>query len=76
MINEAAEAASFFWRQSMKVRLLISRAGNGFVQSAGDEVEVSDEEAKRLMEAVPPKAVPVRETRATEKTTRKSGKKA
>lgn len=45
----------------MKVRLLISRAGARGVQKVGDEIEVSEREAKRLMEAVPPKAVPVRE---------------
>lgn len=35
----------------MKVKLLISRAGTGFVQSAGDVVEVSNGEAKRMIEA-------------------------
>ncbi len=42
----------------MKVRLLISRAGAGFAQSAGEVIEVSDAEAKRMFEANPPQAVP------------------
>lgn len=50
----------------MRVKLLISRAGPGGVWGAGDEIEVSDQEAKRLMEANPPKAVPVREDRSVE----------
>ncbi|UUP19511.1 hypothetical protein [Nitratireductor thuwali] len=45
----------------MKVKLLISRAGAGFVQKVGDVVDVSDAEAKRLFESSPPKAVPVRD---------------
>ena len=58
----------------MKVRLLVSRAGAGFAQSAGDEVEVSSEEGKRMMEANPPQCVPVRASKAkakTEKATKK-----
>lgn len=35
----------------MKVRLLVSRAGAGFVQNRGDEIEVSTEEGKRMIEA-------------------------
>lgn len=34
-----------------KVRLLISRAGRDFVDNAGDEIYVSPEEAKRLIES-------------------------
>lgn len=34
-----------------KVRLLVNRAGRDFVQNAGDEVEVSEDEAERLVEA-------------------------
>lgn len=45
----------------MKVKLLISRAGRDFVQKAGDEIDVSDAEGARLIEAG--KAVPVREAR-------------
>lgn len=46
----------------MKVKLLVSRAGVGFSQSVGDEVDVSDAEGKRMIEAG--QAVPVRETQA------------
>lgn len=35
----------------MKVELLVARAGLDFSQSAGDVVEVSDDEAKRMIEA-------------------------
>lgn len=52
----------------MKVKLLISRAGRNFSQSVGDEIEVGDEEGRRLIEAG--KAEPVRERR-TEKAVRK-----
>lgn len=44
----------------MKVRLLVSRGGPGGMQGAGDEIEVSEAEAKRMMEAKPPQCVPVR----------------
>ena len=53
----------------MKVRLLISRSGPDCTQKVGEEIDVTDAEAKRLMEASPPKAVPVREDRAVETTT-------
>lgn len=45
----------------MKIKLLVSRAGVGFSQNAGDEIEVSAEEAKRMVEsgqAVPVGAAP------------------
>lgn len=35
----------------MKVKLLVSRAGAGFVQNRGDEIEVSDDEGLRMIEA-------------------------
>ena len=35
----------------MKVKLLVSRAGAGFVQNRGDEIEVSDDEGARMIEA-------------------------
>lgn len=35
----------------MKVKLLVSRAGVDFSQNAGEEIEVSDAEGKRLIEA-------------------------
>lgn len=52
----------------MKVKLLVSRAGVGFSQNAGDIVEVSDGEASRMIEAgqaEPVRAQPVE--RATKK---------
>lgn len=50
----------------MKVRLLTSRAGQGWSQAAGDEIEVSSQEGARLIEMH--RAVPIREKR--EKATR------
>lgn len=50
----------------MKVRLLTSRAGQGWSQAAGDEIEVSSQEGTRLIEMH--RAVPMREKR--EKATR------
>lgn len=35
----------------MKIKLLVSRAGANFVQNAGDEIEVGDAEAVRMIEA-------------------------
>lgn len=35
----------------MKIRLLVSRAGDGFVQNRGDEIEVADAEAIRMIAA-------------------------
>lgn len=35
----------------MKVKLLTSRAGIDFAQDAGDVIEVSNDEAKRLLES-------------------------
>lgn len=43
----------------MKVRLLVSRAGVGFVQSPGDEIDVDAAEAVRMIERG--QAEPVRE---------------
>lgn len=43
----------------MKIKLLTSRAGVGFAQSRGEEVDVSDAEAIRMIEAG--QAEPVRE---------------
>lgn len=45
----------------MKVKLLTSRAGVDFSQSAGDIVEIGDAEAVRMIEAG--QAEPVREAR-------------
>lgn len=35
----------------MKVKLLVSRAGAEFVQNRGDEIDVGNEEAARMIEA-------------------------
>jgi len=57
----------------MKVKLLISRAGVGFSQNRGDIVEVSAKEGKRMLEAEPPQAEPVRSTGgSSEKTVKRS----
>lgn len=47
----------------MKVKLLISRAGAGFSQNVGDEIDVSEAEGLRLVQAG--KAVAVAEKRET-----------
>ena len=60
----------------MKVKLLISRAGAGFVQNIGDEIEVSDAEAKRMMEASPPKCVSVRDALDQTERAVRTGRKA
>ncbi len=44
----------------MKIRLLVSRSGSDGAQNAGDEIEVSTEEAQRMFDAQPPQAAPVR----------------
>lgn len=60
----------------MKVKLLVSRAGPGGAHAPGDVIEVSKAEAKRMMEADPPQAVPVREDPSTEHAARESKPKA
>lgn len=52
----------------MKVKLTISRAGNGFSQNVGDEIEVSDAEGKSLIEQS--KAIPIRTAKPIEKATK------
>lgn len=52
----------------MKVKLLVSRAGPAGAFNRGDEVEVSEAEARRMFEADPPQAVPVRDDPAIETT--------
>jgi len=42
----------------MLIKLLVGRAGVGFVQNRGDEIEVEDAEAIRMIEAE--QALPVR----------------
>lgn len=51
----------------MRVKLLISRSGPNGAFSPGDEIDVSDAQAKRMFEASPPQAVPVREAVAPER---------
>lgn len=56
----------------MKVKLLVSRCGPNVMQNAGDEIEVSSAEGKRMMESEPPQCVPVRSSKAkVEKATKK-----
>ena len=60
----------------MKVELTISRAGFDFVQNAGDQVEVSNEEAKRMIDngsAIPVRAAKVE--KATKSTKREKASK-
>lgn len=58
----------------MKIKLLVSRAGPGGAYSVGDEIDVSDAEAKRMFEAVPPQAIPVRHGAEPERATRGKAK--
>lgn len=56
----------------MKVKLLISRAGIKFSQSAGDIVEVSEAEAERLIRAGKAEPVTSKETATRKTPTRKA----
>lgn len=53
----------------MKVKLLTSRAGVNFSQNAGDVIDVSDDEAKRMIEAG--QASPVAKVSEPEKAVRR-----
>ena len=44
----------------MKVKLLVSRAGVGFSQNAGDVIDVDPEEGKRLLDRQMAEAVSIR----------------
>lgn len=55
----------------MKVRLHIPRSGPAGSYGVGDEIEVSDAEAKRLIESN--KAAPVRQHQEPERAVRKKG---
>lgn len=44
----------------MEIKLLVSRSGPAGAFAPGDVIEVDDDEAKRMFEAVPPQAIPVR----------------
>ena len=58
----------------MKIKLLVSRAGVDGAQNRGDIIDVSNDEAVRMIEA--DQAEPIREVRAPEKATRKFGGKS
>lgn len=58
----------------MKIKLLTARASVTGSQNAGDEVEVSDAEAKRMIEAGT--AVPVREVKPEKAVSRAKPEKA
>lgn len=58
----------------MKVKLLISRGGADFTQNAGDEVDVSAEEGKRMIEAG--QAVPAVESKTEKAVSKKPTQKA
>jgi hypothetical protein len=49
----------------MKVRMLVSQAGIDFVRNVGDEIEIADGEAMRLLAAGI--AEPMRRSRTVEK---------
>lgn len=65
----------------MKVQLLVSRSGPNGAFNRGDEIEVSEREAKRMFEANPPQAQPVRDApepetaTASPKSTTRRGRK-
>ncbi len=58
----------------MKIKLLISRAGAGFVQAAGDVIDVSDREGESLIRAGKAEPVAVKETAVHKAPTRKAVK--
>lgn len=57
----------------MQVRLLTGRVGRGFTQRAGDVIELSAGEAKRLIDSG--QAEPAHEGRSAETATRERGSK-
>lgn len=58
----------------MRVMLKVSRAGPDGAQNAGDEIDVSDDEAKRLFEAG--QAEPVRKRTAEKAAKKPAGERA
>lgn len=58
----------------MKVKLLISRGGPSGDYSPGDEIEVSNAEAKRMFEASPPQAEPIKAEAKPEKAVKSASK--
>lgn len=59
----------------MKIRLLVSRSGAGFSQTAGEEIEVDAAEAKRMIAAGQAEEVKTKEKAAKSKTYEKANKK-
>lgn len=59
----------------MKVKLLVSRAGPGLSQIAGEEIEVSEAEAKSLIKAGQAEPIAKRETATKKKTAIKRASK-
>lgn len=49
--------------KTVKVKLLVSRSGPAGPQNFGEEIEVDEAEAKRMLEANPPQCTPVRSAR-------------
>lgn len=49
--------------KTVKVKLLVSRSGPAGSQNYGDEIEIGEAEAKRMLEANPPQCTPVRASR-------------
>lgn len=58
----------------MKIKLLISRAGAGFVQAAGDVIDVSEREAEQLIKQGDAEPVTSKETAVRKMPTRKAVK--
>ena len=58
----------------MKIKLLQSRAGINFSQNVDDEIDVDDDEAKRMIEAG--QAVPVRSKQPEKAVRSKKSEKA
>lgn len=56
-----------------RVKLIVSRSGAKGAFAPGDEIEVGDAEAKRMIEAG--QAVPVRAAKATKETATKTTKR-
>ena len=59
----------------MKVKLLVSRAGVGFCQNAGDEPDLDPEEAQRLIDAGQAELISKVERSTSKKPTQKAVKK-
>jgi hypothetical protein len=57
----------------MKIKLLVSRASATGAQNRGDEIEVSSDEAKRMIEAG--QAEPIRQGKPLERAVRSSKSK-